>query len=213
MDYLLKLWLAGRKPATEFLSNNSNKNQRGFTLLELMVCISILVILAVTAIPSFSEVIKRNKTQTHMNNIYHLLVFARSESVSYNKPVTICPSRDQVSCIQSRDWSNKYLLVFYNDNYDDTHDSDERIARIFKTGKEGSKLLWRSFRNKSYLTFMPIGLTDYQSGNITFCPEGLDRTEAKILVMNIAGRPYFGQDTNGDDIAESGSGNNLQCSL
>lgn len=198
-----KYWLSHKK-----------LKQRGFTLIELLISLAILGIISAIAVPSFSESIRKNTIRSHTSEIYHLLVFARSQAVSYNSPVTICPSTDSVHCIRSRDWSNKQLLIFIDRNYDGTRDeTEEEVVRIFNTGEEGSRLLWRSFRNKSYLTFMPVGLTDYQSGNITYCHEGLDRTEAKILVMNIAGRPYYGKDSNGDDIAESGSGDNLRCSI
>ncbi len=189
------------------------KSMRGLTLIELLVGLTIMGIISAIAIPSFSEAIRRHQISTHTGQIYHLLVFARSQAVSYNQPVTLCPSQGTMNCLRSRDWSHKNLLVFIDNNHNGARDNQEQIVRIFDTGQEGSRLLWRSFGNKSYLTFMPIGLTDYQSGNITYCHSGLDRAEAKILVMNIAGRPYYGQDSNGDAIAENGSSDNLQCSL
>ena len=188
-------------------------HQTGFTLIELMVTIGIIAIMTTLAIPSFSKTIRKSTIQAHTGQIYHLLVFARSQSVTYNKPVTICPSIDSINCVRSRDWSNKELLVFIDRSNDGILDNNEEVIRVFNTGTEGSRLLWRSFRNKSYLTFLPTGLTDHQSGNITYCHTNLDREEAKVLVMNMAGRPYYGIDSNNDNIAESGSGDNLRCSL
>jgi hypothetical protein len=48
---------------------------------------------------------------------------------------------------------------------------------------------------------------------MVYCPEDQDRFISKVIIWNVAGRPYFGKDKNNDGIAENGSSKNLVCSL
>jgi len=187
--------------------------QHGLTLIELMVTLSITAILAVTSFGSFASIIERKKAESLVNELYHILQFARIEALTQKKFTTICPSIDHQSCIRTRDWSNKNILVFVDENYNHTLDGDEYVIKDFTTGEDNSKLLWRAFQNKSYLSYRPNGMTDYQNGNLTYCPPSGKVEDAKVLVINLPGRPYLGKDNDGDGIVENGSGHNVSCSL
>ncbi|HIF9094939.1 TPA: GspH/FimT family pseudopilin [Photobacterium damselae] len=62
------------------LQQNSLKC-RGFTLLELIIAMSVMVVLLGTAVPSFSDLIERNKIKRLATEIEWLLVHAKSEAV------------------------------------------------------------------------------------------------------------------------------------
>jgi type IV fimbrial biogenesis protein FimT len=65
-----------------------NKNQ-GFTLVELMTALAIMVILFGIAIPSFKEVIKSNRLSTQANEFISTLNLARSEAIKRGDAITI----------------------------------------------------------------------------------------------------------------------------
>lgn len=64
--------------------------QGGFTLIELMFSIVILVILIALAAPSLRDIVRDQRVKTATFDVYASLVFARSEAIKRNAPVAIC---------------------------------------------------------------------------------------------------------------------------
>jgi len=81
--------------------------QSGFTLIELMVVISILAILLGIGVPSFRATIEGNRITTVANDLVGALQFARSEAVKRGTNVTLCSSNDQATC--SGGWVNGWV--------------------------------------------------------------------------------------------------------
>ncbi|HIF9240567.1 TPA: GspH/FimT family pseudopilin [Photobacterium damselae] len=70
------------------LQQNSLKC-RGFTLLELIIAMSVMVVLLGAAAPSFSDLIERNKIKRLATEIEWLLVHAKSEAVMRGENVQV----------------------------------------------------------------------------------------------------------------------------
>lgn len=62
----------------------------GFTLLELMVAITVLGILTALAVPSFTTMINRNRLAGQSNELLAALQFARTEAIRTSARVTFC---------------------------------------------------------------------------------------------------------------------------
>ncbi len=82
--------------------------QSGFTLIELMVVISILAILLGIGVPSFRATIEGNRITTVANDLVGALQFARSEAVKRGTNVTLCSSSDQATC--SGAWADGWVV-------------------------------------------------------------------------------------------------------
>lgn len=65
---------------------------RGFTMIELMVTIAVLVILILLAAPAFTEMIASQRVQTASADLITSLARARSEAIKQNLDVTITPN-------------------------------------------------------------------------------------------------------------------------
>lgn len=66
------------------------RNQNtGFSLIELMVVISVLAIFVSFALPAFNSVIEGNRVSSTANQFQALLMSARSDAVTRRSPVTI----------------------------------------------------------------------------------------------------------------------------
>lgn len=85
-----------------------NAGPRGFTLVELLVSIVVVVILATMAVPSFNDLIVRNRLAADTNEIVAGINYARSEAIK---------RRDQVSSIlTSSGGGNGWLLEVWHDD-------------------------------------------------------------------------------------------------
>ena len=85
---------------------------RGFTLIELMVTVAVVAILAMVAVPSFSEAMLSNKLAGYANNFVASALLARSEAIKRNATVTLCRSADPyTSCANSGSWQQGWIVM------------------------------------------------------------------------------------------------------
>lgn len=74
------------------------RRSRGFSLLELMVTITVAGILLAVALPSFRDVIHRNQVTSASNTLLASLAYARTEAINRGQMVSMCPSADGSTC-------------------------------------------------------------------------------------------------------------------
>ena len=66
-------------------------SERGFTMTELIVTLSVAAILATVAVPSFNSIIASQRAKTLASALYATLAKARSEALTLNGNVTLQP--------------------------------------------------------------------------------------------------------------------------
>lgn len=74
----------GRRPV------RAPRGHRGFTIIELMVVVSVAVVLTAVAVPSFKVIILGNKLTTTANDVIAAINAARSEAVKLNTNTQLC---------------------------------------------------------------------------------------------------------------------------
>lgn len=67
-------------------------NNKGFTLVELLVVLAIVAIVATVAVPAYSEFVRNNQRTAAVNDMLGLLNYARSEATKRGIWVEIKPS-------------------------------------------------------------------------------------------------------------------------
>ena len=83
----------------------------GFTLLELMITITVLAILLGIGVPSYQDAIRQNRLATTTNDLLASVAVARSEAVKRGTLVTICPANNnQTDCAVNDQWSNGWIV-------------------------------------------------------------------------------------------------------
>jgi type IV fimbrial biogenesis protein FimT len=83
---------------------------RGFTVVELMVTLSLAAILASLAVPSLGFLLSNNHATSITNDLVSSIRLARSEAVSRSQLVTLCPSTDGNSCAATTNWSGGWII-------------------------------------------------------------------------------------------------------
>lgn len=78
--------------------NKMKKQYSGFTLIELIVTVSIVAILVSIAAPSFRTMLENNRASAATNEFVSALLLARSEALKRRNNVSICTSIDQNTC-------------------------------------------------------------------------------------------------------------------
>lgn len=96
----------------------SRAGSRGFTLLELVVTVSVIAILSALALPSFTSTITSNRVVTNVNNFIAVANLARTEAVRRNVPAGVCASSDGATC--GDDWNDGWIVYHHTSATDST---------------------------------------------------------------------------------------------
>jgi type IV fimbrial biogenesis protein FimT len=106
--------------------------QTGFTLLELLMTISIAAIVAMIGIPSFQYVTNSNRIAGELNGLLGDLQFARAEALKEGQSVTVCVSQSGTGCYASTGWQNGWM-VFSDPTSAGAYVAGDTILRVQPT--------------------------------------------------------------------------------
>lgn len=84
----------------------------GFSLVELMVTVAIIIIVTLVALPSMTGLVRDARISTQTDLLVSILNSARLEAVKQRKDMTVCPmanpNSDTACSISAGDWSNGF---------------------------------------------------------------------------------------------------------
>jgi type IV fimbrial biogenesis protein FimT len=80
----------------------------GFTLLELLVTLTVASILLSVAVPGFVDVIRNNRAAANANELLTALSIARSEAIKRGARVSMCRSANGTAC--GGTWSDGWIV-------------------------------------------------------------------------------------------------------
>ena len=126
---------------------------RGFTLVELMITVAVMVILAAIATPSMTAMLNNSRAAGQTEELVASLQLARAEAIRRNARVTVCAGTGVV-CNGSATWSN--WTIFGRDKTADPADPPDVIR---DTNASGSVQVTGPAAG---IVFKPSGLIDTQ---------------------------------------------------
>ena len=173
----------------------------GFTLLELMIAITILSILMLIGVPSFRDMAARNRISGQANQMLTLLTLARSEAIQRNRSVVVCTvsAISPTACEANPDWANG-VLVFVDINGNDgvytpptstpPAATDDLLLRVDVPFGSGSTVVYNGAGNR--VAYQPTGLTA-AGGTWEIRPRNMTVPDPDTMVkrvrLSLNGRP------------------------
>ncbi|WP_370977748.1 GspH/FimT family protein [Agaribacterium sp. ZY112] len=160
------------------------KQLQGFiSMFELLITLLISSLLLSIAIPSFSELIRKNQARTDLNALQHELNYARIHAVSSHTHTLLCPSINQQDCVN--DWSQQ-RMIFADTNANERRDNNEALLLLSDGFRHSRQVVWKSFGQKEFIRYDYLGTTIYQSGRFYWCD--IEEKEKQQLIIYRSGR-------------------------
>ena len=192
------------------------QNGFGFTLVELVVTLTVLGILTGIAVPQFTEFLRNSRRAATINELVASLTLARSEAVRRGVQVVVCKAVDDTACLSGAgDTWQAGWLVFVNTDADSPPvvDPDETVLKV-RTDQAGAYQLRPSAAVDDFIVFGADGSAMLPPppprASFTYCDtRGAPR--ARAVVVSPVGRIRLSVDTNADGVEEDDDGA-LSCS-
>ena len=193
------------------------KQRNGFTLIELIVTVSVAAILMSMAIPSFVGTIKSNQLTTYVNEMVTTLILARNEAVKRGVPVTV-RKVDNNSSTNGGDatkaganWEEGWD-VFTDADGDGNFEAGDLLIQNHSALKASYTLRG----NNNFVNFIRYSSSGISNniGSFVICDnsDGNNIPEAntsRLITVNAIGRPHIGVDNNGNGIPEKDNGTEI----
>lgn len=181
-------------------------NRLGFTIVELVVTLTVLGILTAIAVPQFTEFLRNSRRAATINELVGSLSLARSEAVRRGLPVVMCKAVDDTACrTGAGDTWQAGWLVFVNTDADSPPvlDAGETVLKVRTVPASGYQLR-PSVGVSNFIAFGADGSAG-QAGSFTYC-DSRGTPRARAIVVGEVGRVRLSRDTNADGVEEDDDG-------
>jgi len=179
--------------------NYFSSRNLGFSLIELLVTLSVASILVLNVFPSLSAIIAQERTTTLTNSLAGALAYARTEAVTKQSTVITCQSNNGSECNHSEGWHNGWI-IFIDKNKNKQRESQEPLLRVFAAVNNGTQLNFHGSGRGThyYMKYKPDGSAS-PNGSFLICHP--NSGVGKALIMTHSGRLRLSKiQTNGSAI-------------
>jgi len=152
-----------------------------FTVLELMITLSIVSILLLSGVPAFQQYTQQQRMKAAVASLHNDLMMGRSEAVILDTRVVGCPGSPTEGCSGANDWSAGWI-VFADSNADRQRQPGETLVR---RGQGLENLNIYSSVGRLNIRFFPDGSAPGSNGSITFCGLGGPDKARKLVISNM----------------------------
>jgi len=175
-----------------------------------LISIVIMLIVLSVGVTNMERFVLRQKMTSQLNTFVSIQRLARQTAIFKNSMVTICASRDGLSCLSRKYWKEG-VLVFIDRNANRVINNEDKVVKFYKSEFEDINITWRAYQNKSYIQFKSDGWTNNQNGTFRFCFINKSAEYNRALIINRSGRARLSFDSNGDGVHDGADGKNIAC--
>lgn len=162
----------------------ASTRQRGLTLLELLVTISIAILLMGWAVPSYQDMRARQEISAETHRLRVALSLARNTAITRRTPVVVCPSPNRQECATG-DWSAP-LAIMLDDSFEGGFD-DNALLQVVEAGR-GVSVSYR--QDDKWVRYNSLGRPTLHNGTFRIC--GRHGHGIELIVSNF-GRVRTGE--------------------
>ncbi|GLS82564.1 GspH/FimT family pseudopilin [Paraferrimonas haliotis] len=155
----------------------------GFTLVEMLVCISLAIMLTSYALPALSTLQLKMTAQSMLTKVQRSVAFGRHSARLYATPVTVCPLK-QGLCHD--DWNQGFSIFIDADRVGALDSNDELLTRVAFSHPSD-----KAMYNRRWLRFDEFGQSFGSNGTLNYCPKG-QKAFSKQLIVSNTGRTKIG---------------------
>lgn len=179
------------------------KQQKGVTLVELMITVSIVAIILTFVGPSIQSILIKNRIVAEINEISSLIQYARHQAIDEQAQVVVCPSTDYSVC--SEDW-NDPKIVFIDDDDNEIRGAGEEL--LVTVGATSAASLMTN--TTDIIKFSETGEAN-AANEILLCHKDGEAKYARSLSITLQGRVKMSTDSDKNGINENAAGVELSC--
>ncbi len=172
-------------------------NDKGFTLIELMITVVIVAILLTVGIPGFQELINSNRLTTAANSFLTSINLARSEAIKRNSRVVVCGSSNGKECTGGGYQGGWIVFVDQNNDAKCTNCGEaagEQVIQVAEAlpGVMTLKTKTESDNLNSYISYSPGGSSKeknggFQAGTLRLCNDDY-KVQSREIIITRGGR-------------------------
>lgn len=171
---------------------SNRTHQRGFTLVEAMVTLSLAALSAAAGVPMLKDVANAMRLNSASEGYFHSLMLARSEAIKRGGRVVLCKSTDAAACSTQGRWEQGWL-VFHDVNNNAKLDAGEAVLARQEALPKGVRLIGNQ-PVASYVSYTSLGNTvtpggGFQAGTFTLCNQSAGQNDGREIVIASSGRP------------------------
>jgi type IV fimbrial biogenesis protein FimT len=163
------------------MKHHEPQTPHGFTILELMITLSITSILLTLGVPAFHEYSLRQKMNAAVSSLQNDLLYGRSQAIYRDTQVIACPGSPFDGCSESTDWSAGWI-VFSDTNTDRLHQDDEALLRHTQALQN---IMVHSSSGRTNLRFYPNGSAPGSNTSFSLCGLGGPENARKLVISNL----------------------------
>lgn len=165
--------------------------QVGYSLLELLVVLTVGAILLSIAVPSMTGMLNTQRSISLANSFLSSLNLARIEAIKRNARAVLCKSADGLSCAGSGGWEQGWIL-FHDANNNAALDHGEQVIEQQGAVSQGLRLTGNT-PVADYVSYSPSGSAKlisgaFQAGTFTLCLVPVSSADVRQIVLSSTGR-------------------------
>lgn len=159
---------------------SSRSRQRGLTLIELLIVLTIAGLLAVVGMPALGSMLARSHRESAEAALQASLMHAREMAITHHVQVIVCPSPDHRTCASWDDWQDGWLVAMDADR--DRKPDAGAPLEVFEAMPAHMRV--RSSSGRPRVVFRPDGSASGSNARLTICHLGDTRAGSAVIVSS-----------------------------